>query len=122
MAGMSESPIHDFIWGSKSFHVHDIAVLLFLVGLQERNGILSPAVATKRMFSFDGITEEEYRAAFKRLEDAGEVVWMEDDQGRGYFVDRYLKLSDDLAENGARQYFRKKAKANRERKKAQVVA
>ncbi len=118
---MSDTPISSFLFRQKTYHVHDMAILFQLLGMQERNDLISPAVSDRALFPLDGITSDEYRTAFKRLVEAKELVYNEDDTQRGYFVRRYWELMEGLEDVGKRAYFRRKRKEAMERKKDEVA-
>lgn len=110
---MSQTPIQDFIYGMKSFHAHDFAVLFWAVAFEQRSWPISPAADTGRLFHIEGMTQEEIAASFKRLIDLGEIVPIESDQWRGYEVVRFDYLADRLADYGKRRYFRQQAAKRR---------
>lgn len=112
---MSDTPISDFIQRSSCFHVHDLAVLIFLVGVQERGWPISPIARYGKFCYLSGLTEEEYQAAFQRLLENGEIVKVETEKWRGYEVARMENLEEGMMDFGKRMYFRRAAKRSRER-------
>lgn len=116
---MSNNPISEFIQSSHCFHVHDLSVLLCLIAAQETShpfNAVSPAAADKRITYLEGITDEEWSAAFARLMLAGELRWVDDGRWRGYQVVRFEELHDSLADYGKRRYFRNASRISREKK------
>ena len=121
---MSDTPISDFLFRCTNFHVHDVAVMFVLLHLQERmdfgesGGLIRPGVATKRQM-LDGITDEEWAAAFERLVASGTVQWVESKPFRGGFVRGYRltgiydQLVEDMTDFGRRRYFRLRASESR---------
>lgn len=107
---MQDQPISDFLNRLQSFHVNDIAVLMWLVAIQERSFPISPAAATGKWFPFDGATEEELEESFKRLLLLGEVEEYSDEQFKGYRVKRFDELRESMQDFGRRSYFRSVSK------------
>lgn len=111
----TESPISDFINRMSSFHVHDTALLIWLVALQETGWPISPYAAVGRwgVGRMNGMTEEEYEAAFARLIESGEVERVEEEDWRGFQVVRFDELQDGMMDFGKRRYFRLAQKRRR---------
>jgi hypothetical protein len=101
----------------RSFHVHDIAALFLLVGVQEISWPISPFAATGKMFKLSGMTEEEGAQSFQRLLDLGEITKVETPQVRGFEITRFDSLRNNLSDLFRREYNTAKQRERREKNK-----
>lgn len=115
------TPIYTFLSRLSAFGANEIAVLFGMIGLQEISepiGLISPAVK-KRLWSVESMSSEELDETVERLVKAGEVEWVESEEGfRGYRVRRFEELQELMMEFGRKRYYRKKARESRQRKLA----
>lgn len=120
---MSQRPIYDFC-GWVIYPVNDLGMLFWLIATQEISWPISPAVELGRFASLQGITAAESAASFKRLLEAGEVRWVENERWRGFEVTRFDELHEAMAKFGRRHYFRTAARERRgrEKEKSKVAA
>jgi hypothetical protein len=114
---MSDRPIQDFVYGCESFRADDLAVLMWVVGLQESRWPVSPSVADGKLFRFEDMTADEIRESFKRLLEAGEIVRVDGDGYRGFEVARFDELRDGMMDFGRRRYQRMASRKSREKRR-----
>lgn len=112
---MSDRPIQDFVYGCESFRADDLAVLMWVVGLQESRWPVSLSVADGKLFRFEDLTVEEIRESFARLVESGEIIRVQIDQYRGFEVARFDELREGMMNFGRRRYQRLAAKRSREK-------
>jgi hypothetical protein len=98
----------------------EMVILFECVAMEEVSWPITPLVESGKNIQFDGVTEEEVKAAIQRLIEVGELRRVVDDRWRGFEVARYDDLQDCISEFGHRRYCRLAAARRREKLKEKV--
>lgn len=116
---MTDRPIADFfLVGSSIKRADDLAIYLYLVGLQEYRWPLSVSARARLNSWCPEITDDQAMESLDRLIESGEVrrATMEDTGMDGLLVVRFESLLDSITEFGRRRYQRLAAKKSREKR------